>query len=193
MPVIIVLLAENLGHMKAIQSVVGRPMMKYMGRAYFGDALGCLVASVGGTMPFTTYAENIGVLSVTRIYSPLVLLFAGIFAMLLGFFAKFSAIVRSIPNGVLGGVTLILYALIAMTGVRIWVVNKVDFNDPRNLFIGGVPLILAAVIQKPVIMGDFLLDGIGVATFLSIILNQALIGYSGLKDYLKCIGRSLYH
>lgn len=146
MPVIIVLLAENLGHMKAIQSIVGRPMMKYIGRAYLGDALGCLVASIGGTMTFTTYAENIGVLvtiilnfmfeeitdnfykSVTQIYSPLVLLFAGIFAMLLGFFAKFSAIVKSIPDGVLGGITLILYSLIAMTGVRIWVVNKIDFN-----------------------------------------------------------------
>lgn len=68
MPIIIVLLAENLGHMKAIQSVVGRPMMKYMGRAYLGDALGCLLASVGGTMPFTTYAENIGVLVIITLY-----------------------------------------------------------------------------------------------------------------------------
>ncbi|KAL7311870.1 hypothetical protein PS15m_009583 [Mucor circinelloides] len=128
MPILIVLLAENLGHMKAISSITNRPMLKYVGRAYLGDAMGCFVASLTGAVPFTTYAENIGVLSVTQVFSPLVILFAAAFAMLLGFFAKFSAIVKSIPQGVLGGVTIILYTLIAITGVRIWVVNKVDFN-----------------------------------------------------------------
>ncbi|GAA5805213.1 hypothetical protein HPULCUR_010727 [Helicostylum pulchrum] len=118
MPLLIVLLAENLGHMKAIESITTneKPMMKYIGRAYLGDAFGCMMASLGGTIPFTTYADNI------------VILCAAVIAMLLGFFAKFSAIVKSMPAGVLGGVTLILYSLITITGVKIWVDNRVDFN-----------------------------------------------------------------
>ncbi|GAN06300.1 pyrimidine permease [Mucor ambiguus] len=188
MPILIVLLAENLGHMKAIGSITHRPMLRYVGRAYLGDALGCFVASLTGAVPFTTYAENIGVLSVTQVFSPLVILFASVFAMLLGFFAKFSAIVKSIPHGVLGGVTAILYTLIAITGVRIWVVNKVDFNDTRNIFVGGLPVILATVMQTPLQVNNFQLDGIGVATFGSIILYQVLQGYDGLAIYKKNLG-----
>ncbi|KAL9559166.1 hypothetical protein MBANPS3_000570 [Mucor bainieri] len=183
MPILIVLLAENLGHMKAIGSITHRPMLKYIGRAYLGDAMGCFVASLTGAVPFTTYAENIGVL----VFSPLVILFAAVFAMLLGFFAKFSAIVKSIPQGVLGGVTIILYTLIAITGVRIWVVNKVDFNDTRNVFVGGLPVILATVMQTPLQVNNFQLDGIGVATFGAIILYQVLQGYDGLAVYRKSI------
>ncbi|KAG2195838.1 hypothetical protein INT47_012379 [Mucor saturninus] len=192
LPILVVFLAENLGHMKAIQSIIttGPPMLKYIGRAYLGDALGCLIASVGGTIPFTTYAENIGVLSVTQVFSPLVILFAAIFAVLLGFFAKFSAIVKSIPSGVLGGVTLVLYSLIVITGIRIWVVNKIDFNDTRNVFIGGVPVILATVMQTPLVLGNFQLDGIGVATFLSIILYQLLRGFDEWKQCFSDIRRS---
>ncbi|CAO3619601.1 unnamed protein product [Mucor fragilis] len=187
MPILIVLLAENLGHMKAIGSITHRPMLQYVGRAYLGDAMGCFVASLTGAVPFTTYAENIGVLSVTQVFSPLVILFAAVFAMLLGFFAKFSAIVKSIPQGVLGGVTIILYTLITITGVRIWVVNKVDFNDTRNIFVGGLPVILATVMQTPLQVNNFQLDGIGVATFGSIILYQVLQGYEGLAVYRKSI------
>ncbi|KAF1804953.1 Xanthine/uracil/vitamin C permease, partial [Mucor lusitanicus] len=187
MPILIVLLAENLGHMKAIGSITHRPMLRYVGRAYLGDAMGCFVASLTGAVPFTTYAENIGVLSVTQVFSPLVILFAAVFAMLLGFFAKFSAIVKSIPQGVLGGVTIILYTLIAITGIRIWVVNKVDFNDTRNIFVGGLPVILATVMQTPLQVNNFQLDGIGAATFGSIILYQVLQGYDGLAMYRKSI------
>lgn len=125
--------------------------------------------------------------------------------MLLGFFAKFSAIVKSIPQGVLGGVTIILYTLIAITGIRIWVVNKVDFNgelrmkscktqwfdacliDTRNIFVGGLPVILATVMQTPLQVNNFQLDGIGAATFGSIILYQVLQGYDGLAMYRKSI------
>lgn len=129
----------------------------------------------------------------------------------MGFLAKFSAIVKSIPEGVLGGVTLILYSLIVVTGIRIWVVNKIDFNgmdiyfctsifiysllltalmqDSRNVFIGGVPVILATVMQTPLIIGNFQLDGIGVATFLSIILYQLLRGFDEWAQYVVNIKR----
>ncbi|KAI8085396.1 Xanthine/uracil/vitamin C permease [Thamnidium elegans] len=187
MPLLIILLAENLGHMKAIESIMTneKPLMKYVGRAYLGDAFGCMMASLGGTLPFTTYADNIGVLSVTQVFSTLVILCAAVIAMLLGFFAKFSAIVGSIPAGVLGGVTLILYSLITITGIKIWVDNKVDFNDSRNVYVGGIPVVLAAVIQTPLKLGILQLDGIGVATFLSIILHQLLRGHEFLKHCMR--------
>ncbi|KAI8375363.1 Xanthine/uracil/vitamin C permease [Choanephora cucurbitarum] len=181
MPILIVLLAENLGHMKAIGSITNRPMLKHMGRAYLGDAVGCLLTSLGGTLPSTTYAENIGVLSVTRVFSPLVIVFAALFAILLGFFAKFNAVVRSIPDGVLAGVMFVLYALIAMTGIRIWVTSRIDFNSSQNIFIGGIPVLIAVVLQTPVQLGNFQLDGIGAATFGAIILNQLLQGCDGMK------------
>ncbi|KAI8355174.1 Xanthine/uracil/vitamin C permease [Blakeslea trispora] len=190
MPILIVLLAENLGHMKAIGSITDRPMLKHMGRAYLGDAIGCLITSLAGTLPSTTYAENIGVLSATQVFSPLVIVFAAFFAILLGFFAKFNAIVRSIPDGVLAGVMFVLYALIAMTGVRIWVSSQIDLNDSRNIFIGGIPVLMAVVLQNPIQIGTFQLDGIGAATFGAIILNQLLQGYDELKRYFNYMYRS---
>ncbi|KAI8880225.1 hypothetical protein K501DRAFT_255421 [Backusella circina FSU 941] len=187
LPIIIVVLAENLGHMKAIGSITGRPMMRYVGRAYLGDAISCLISSLTGTLPMTTYAENIGILSVTQMFSPLVIVIAGLFSVLVGFISKFGAVIRSIPQGVLGGLSIILYALIAVTGIRIWVVNKVDFEDTRNVFVAGVPILLAVIFQTPIKINDFQLDGIGIAAFSSIILYQLLVGYQGLFGYGRFI------
>ncbi|KAI8981121.1 uracil-xanthine permease [Pilobolus umbonatus] len=175
-PLLIVLLAENLGHMKAIESITKRPVLRFIGRAYLGDAMGCLISSLCGSLPQTTYAENIAILSVTKIYSPLVIVCAAILAVLFSFLAKFSAVVESIPQGVLGGVTLILYTLLVMTGVRIWVANRVDFNDSRNIFSGGIPIALAIIIREPIEIGYLYLDGIGAATFSCLILYQLLMG-----------------
>ncbi|KAL1932370.1 hypothetical protein VTP01DRAFT_9426 [Rhizomucor pusillus] len=189
-PIVVILLAENMGHLKAISSLLGRPLDGYLGRAYLGDALSSLMAGCVGAAPLTTYAENIGVLSVTRIFSPVVILFAALVAIVLGLISKFGAVVRSIPNGVFGATTLVLYTLIGMTGVRIWVVNGIDFSDPRNIYIGGLPVILAAAMTSVSLqINDFQLDGIGVATFSSIILNQLLRGYDGFKVYYLWIKR----
>ncbi|KAI9490726.1 permease family-domain-containing protein [Zychaea mexicana] len=189
-PIVIVIVAENMGHIKAISSLTGTPMEKYLGRAYLGDAISTLMAGCVGASPLTTYAENIGVLSVTRIYSPVVILVAAITAIIVGFISKFGAVVRSIPDGVFGGTTLVLYSLIAITGIRVWVMNRIDFSDPRNVFVGGIPLILAAVMtEKTLVINDFQLDAVGASTFASIILYQVLRGYDGYKEYCMWIKR----
>ncbi|KAI9323591.1 permease family-domain-containing protein [Dichotomocladium elegans] len=187
-PLVIVLVAENMGHIKATASLTGTPLERYLGRAYLADALSTLMAGCVGSSPLTTYSENIGVLSVTRVFSPLVILVAAFIAIILGFIAKFGAVVRSIPKGVFGGTTFVLYSLIAITGFRIWVVNRIDFTDSRNVFVGGLPLCLAAAMTTVSLqINDFQLDATGVSCFSAMILYQVLRGVDGFKEYYRWI------
>ncbi|MBV6306812.1 uracil-xanthine permease family protein [Candidimonas humi] len=173
-PVAVILVAENLGHIKAVSAMTGRNLDVYLGRAFLGDAVATMISgSVGGT-GVTTYAENIGVMTVTRIYSTLVFVIAGLIAILLGFSPKFGALIQTIPAPVLGGMSIVVFGLIAVAGARIWVVNQVDFGDNRNLIVAAVTLILGAG-NFSLQFGSFKLDGIGTATFGSIIL-YALLG-----------------
>lgn len=168
-PVVLVLVAENLGHIKAVSAMTGRNLDPYLGRAFVGDGIATMVAgSVGGT-GVTTYAENIGVMAVTRIYSSLVFVVAACFAILLGFSPKFGALIQTIPGPVLGGMAVVVFGLITIAGARIWVVNQVDFSDNRNLLVAAVALVLGAG-NFSVEFGVFRLDGIGTATFGAIIL-----------------------
>ena len=179
-PVAIILVAENLGHVKAVGAMTGRNLDKYLGRAFLGDALATIVAGSGGGTGVTTYAENIGVMAVTRIYSSLVFVIAAVVAILLGFCPKFGALIGTIPAGVIGGLTVVLFGLIAATGGRIWVQNRVDFSKSRNLITVAVALTVGAgmISVKDVnfvlSIGNFSIGGIGVATFGSIILYQIL-------------------
>ena len=173
-PVAVILVAENLGHIKAVSAMTGRNLDVYLGRAFLGDAVATMISgSVGGT-GVTTYAENIGVMTVTRIYSTLVFVIAGLIAILLGFSPKFGALIQTIPAPVLGGMSVVVFGLIAVAGARIWVVNQVDFGENRNLIVAAVTLILGAG-NFSLQFGAFKLDGIGTATFGSIIL-YALLG-----------------
>src|SRR5216684_248480 len=175
-PVAIVLVAENTGHVKAVAAMTGRSLDKYLGRAFLGDGLATIVAGIGGGTGVTTYAENIGVMAVTRIYSTVVFLIAAVVALLLGFCPKFGALIHTIPLGVLGGLTIVLFGLIAATGGRIWVQNRVDFSKSRNLVTVAIALTIGAgmVGNIGVTIGNFTVGGIGVATFGSIILYQIL-------------------
>jgi uracil-xanthine permease len=172
-PVAVILVAENLGHLKAVSAMTGRNLDPMVGRAFVGDGVATMIAgSVGGT-GVTTYAENIGVMAVTKIYSTLVFVVAAAIAILLGFSPKFGALIQAIPGAVLGGVSIVVFGLIAAAGARIWVDNKVDFADNRNLIVAAVTLVLGA--------GDFTLrvagltlGGIGTATFGAILLHLAL-------------------
>jgi xanthine/uracil permease len=119
----------------------------------------------------TTYAENIGVMAITRVYSTLLFVIAALLAILLGFSPKFGALVGSIPTGVLGGVGTVLFGLIAVTGARIWVTNQGDFSRGVNLFVAAVVLIVGAA-DYTLRLGDFELGGIGLGTFGAIILYQ---------------------
>ena len=172
-PVAVILVAENLGHLKAVAAMTGRNLDPLIGRAFVGDGVATMLAgSVGGT-GVTTYAENIGVMAVTKIYSTLVFVLAALIAILLGFSPKFGALIQAIPGAVLGGVSIVVFGLIAAAGARIWVDNKVDFSDNRNLIVAAVTLVLGAG-DFTLKLGGFTLGGIGTATFGAILLHLAL-------------------
>lgn len=172
-PVVIILVAENLGHIKAVTAMTGKNLDVYMGRAFIGDGLATMVSgSVGGT-GVTTYAENIGVMAATRIYSTAVFLVAGLIAVLLGFSPKFGALIQAIPLPVMGGVSIVVFGLIAVAGAKIWVDNKVDFSDNKNLLVAAITLMLGTG-DFTLKFGQFTLGGIGTATFGAIFLYALL-------------------
>ena len=170
-PVAVVLVAENTGHIKAVSAMTNRNLMPLLGRGFIGDGVATMVAGFGGGTGVTTYAENIGVMAVTRVYSTLAFVVAAVVAIILGFSPKFGAVIQSIPSGVLGGVTTVLFGLIAVTGARIWVENRVDFSRGANLFIAAVTLIIGAG-DYTLHIGDFALNGIALGTFSAIVLYQ---------------------
>lgn len=178
-PVAVILVAENLGHIKAVSAMTGKNLDVYLGRAFVGDGVATMVSGAVGGTGVTTYAENIGVMTVTRIYSTLVFVIAALIAILLGFSPKFGALIQTIPGPVLGGMSVVVFGLIAVAGARIWVVNHVDFSDNRNLIVAAVTLVLGAG-NFSLQFGSFRLDGIGTATFGAIILYALLrIGSRG--------------
>lgn len=172
-PVAIILIAENLGHFKAVSAMTGQDISPYMGRAFFADGL-CttLSASIGGT-GMTTYAENIGVMAATRIYSTLVFVIAGVFAMLLGLSPKFGALVSTIPVAILGGASIVVFGLITIAGARIWMSNQVDFAQNGNMLVAAITIIMGTG-NYSLHIGAFDLGGIGTATFAAILLNLLL-------------------
>ncbi len=174
-PVFIVLVAENKGHLAAISGTMGRDLTPHLGRAYLGDAIATLVSAVGGGTPQTTYAENMGVMAITRVYSTSNFVMAAAIALLLGLCPKFGALVQSIPEPVLGGITLILYGIIALMGVNIWMDAKVSFSDHRNLAVAGASLIAATGLGvKGITVAGVNLAGIAVGTILALVLNLVL-------------------
>lgn len=172
-PVAVILVAENLGHVKAIGVMTGRNLDPYLGRAFFGDGIATMLSGAGGGTGMTTYAENMGVMAVTRIYSTLIFLVAAAFALLLGFSPKFGALILTIPGPVIGGLSLVVFGLIAATAGRIWVENKVDFSNARNLITVGAALTAGAG-DLALKLGGFSLGGIGTATFGCILLYHLL-------------------
>jgi xanthine/uracil permease len=168
-PSVIALLAENAGHVKAVSEMTGEDLDPYLGRAFIGDGVGTTVASFVGGSPTTTYAENIGVMAATRIYSTLAYYIAAAVAILFGFCPKFGAVVAATPGGVLGGITLVLYGMIGLLGAKIWVENRVDFANPVNL----VPLaagIIAGIGNLQIkFTKDFSITGIAAGTLILVI------------------------
>lgn len=171
-PVFVVLVAENKGHLAAISGYMKRDLNPMLGRAYLGDAVATFVSAMGGGTPQTTYAENMGVMAITRVYSISVFVVAACVALLLGVCPKFGAAILSIPSPVLGGVSLVLYGLITLMGVKIWLDAKVDFSRQSNLIIAGVSLVVATGLGvKGLTIGGINLAGIALGTVLALVLN----------------------
>ena len=172
-PVVVILVAENLGHIKAVTAMTGRDMDRYMGRAFIGDGVATMVSGAAGGTGVTTYAENIGVMAATKIYSTAVFVVAAVVAIVLGFSPKFGAVIQAIPLPVMGGVSIVVFGLIAVAGAKIWVDNQVDFSDNRNLMVAAIPLVLGTG-GFALHFGSFELGGIGTATFAAIALYLVL-------------------
>ena len=172
-PVVIILVAENLGHIKAVTAMTGKNLDAYMGRAFIGDGIATMVSGSAGGTGVTTYAENIGVMAATKIYSTAVFVFAALIAVVLGFSPKFGALIQAIPLPVMGGVSIVVFGLIAVAGARIWVDNRVDFSDNKNLLVAAITLVLGTG-DFTLKFGQFALGGIGTATFGAILLYALL-------------------
>jgi len=174
-PVFLVLVAENKGHLAAISSTMGRDLNPHLGRAYLGDALATLLSAFGGGTPQTTYAENMGVMAMTRVFSTYNFVMAAAIAILLGLCPKFGALIESIPNPVLGGITLILYGIIALMGVRIWIDARVDFSSHKNFIVAGASLIAATGLGvRGLTVAGVNIAGITFGTLLAMALNLGL-------------------
>jgi uracil-xanthine permease len=154
-PVAVILAAENLGHLKAVGAMTGKPLDALMGTGV------------------TTYAENIGVMAATKIYSTAMFVVAALIAIVLGFSPKFGALIQAIPLAVMGGVSIVVFGLIAVAGAKIWVDNRVDFGDNTNLIVAAVTLILGTG-DYTLKFGGLTLGGIGTATFGAILLHALL-------------------
>jgi uracil-xanthine permease len=187
-PVFVVLVAENKGHIEAIGGYMKRDLNPHLGRAYLGDAAATFVAALGGGTPQTTYAENMGVMAITRVFSVYNFIAAACIALLLGLCPKFGAVIQSIPAPVLGGVTVILYGLIAVMGIKIWLDAKVDFCSHKNLIIAGSSIILATGLGvKGFTVNGLNIAGIAFGTVLAVALNFLLsFGGGEEQDKAEC-------
>ena len=180
LPVVLALVAENVGHIKGVGQLTNRNLDGLTGRALFADGLATVLSGLGGGSPTTTYGENIGVMAATRVFSTAAYWVAGIVAILLGLSPKFGAIINTVPAGVLGGVTTALYGLIGIIGVRIWVENKVDFSKPKNQLTAGVALIMG-IADFTINLGTLTFSGIVLGTVAAIVVYHLMSGIAKLR------------
>jgi uracil-xanthine permease len=184
LPVVFVLIAENVGHVKSVAAMTGQDLDDKIGRALLADGLATTLAGAGGGSGTTTYAENIGVMAATRVYSTAAYWVAGVTGLVLSLSPKFGALIATIPGGVLGGAGTVLYGMIGVLGARIWVQNKVDFSDPVNLTTVAVALIVG-IADYSWVVGDMTFKGIALGTASAIAiyhLMRAIAKWRGTHD-----------
>ena len=172
-PVVLVLVAENIGHVKSVSAMTGEDLDDVTGRALFADGLSTVLAGAGGGSGTTTYAENIGVMAATRVYSTAAYVVAALTALGLSLLPKFGEIIATIPAGVLGGAATVLYGMIGMLGVRIWVQNRVDFSDPVNLNTAAVSMVVA-IANYTLAWGGMTFEGIALGSVAAIGIYHAM-------------------
>ena len=167
-PVVLVLIAENVGHVKAVAAMTGKSLDDQMGNALLGDGLATTLAGAGGGSGTTTYAENIGVMAATRVYSTIAYYIAGVGAILLSLSPKFGAVLSATPAGVLGGASVALFGMIGILGAKIWIESKVNFADSTNILVAGSAVIIG-IADVSFTWGDYTFNGIINATLVAVI------------------------
>ncbi|MEV5679561.1 MULTISPECIES: uracil-xanthine permease family protein [unclassified Streptomyces] len=174
LPVVIALIAENAGHVKAVGEMTGDPLDDKLGTAIMADGAATVMSTSVGGPATTTYAENIGVMAATRVYSTAAYWCAAGFAILFGLCPKFGAVVAAIPGGVLGGITVILYGMIGLLGAQIWVRSRVDLTNPLHLVPVAAGLIVGIGNVSLSLTDNFELSGIALGTLIVVIGYHAL-------------------
>jgi len=180
LPVVLVLIAENVGHIRGVAQMTDSSVNRLTGRALLADGLATVLAGFGGGSGTTTYGENIGVMAATRIYSTAAYWVAGITAVLLGLSPKIGAVISTIPAGVLGGVTTALYGLIGIIGVKIWLDNRVDFSKPVNQFTAATALIIG-IADYTFSAGTLTFNGIALGTVAAIVIYHLMTWVSRIR------------
>ncbi len=184
LPVVLVLVAENIGHVKSVAQMTDSSadaLDHMIGRTLISDGLATTLAGAGGGSGTTTYAENIGVMAATKVYSTAAYWVAGFTAVGLAFLPKFGAAIQTVPVGVLGGAATILYGMIGVLGFRIWVEHRVDFGNPINLTTAAVALVIG-IANYTWAPGQLVFEGIALGT------GAALLIYHGMHAINRITG-----
>ena len=183
-PIAVVTISEHIGHQLVLSKVVGRDYIKEPGlhRSILGDGTATIISALIGGPPKTTYGENIGVLAITKVYSVYVIAGAAVIAIIFGFVGKITALINTIPQPVMGGVSILLFGIIASSGLRMLVDNKVDFGNNRNLIIASVILVLGIGGAFIKVSDSFQLQGMALAAICGVVLNLILPGKEQMND-----------
>ncbi|MGL4738697.1 MAG: uracil permease [Cellulosilyticaceae bacterium] len=182
LPATFVVVAEHIGHLKVTSSIVGKDLARDPGlhRSLLGDGVSTMLSGFLGSVPTTTYGENIGVMALTKVYSTYVICGAGILSIILGFSGKLSALISSIPTPVIGGISLLLFGTIAVSGLRTFIEDQVDFSKSRNLILAAIPFMVGLSGIKLVI-GSIEFKGMGLATMVAMALSILFMIFDALK------------
>lgn len=182
-PIAIVTISEHIGHQLVLGRIVERDYIKNPGlhRSILGDGLGTLISGLVGGPPKTTYGENIGVLAITRVYSVYVILGAAVFAIIFSFLGKVMAMIATIPTAVLGGISILLFGIIASSGLRMFVDHNIDFGNQRNLVIASVILVIGIGGATIKFSDTFAVEGMALAAIVGVLLNLLLPGKTEKK------------
>ena len=182
LPVLLVITSEHIGHQVVTSKIVGRDLLKDPGlhRSLFGDNFSTMISGLIGSVPTTTYGENIGVMAITRVYSVRVIAGAAVLSIVCSFIGKFSTLISTIPGPVIGGISFLLYGMIGTSGLRILVDSRVDYGNSRNLALTSVIFVtgLSGIAVK---FGNVQLTGMVLACVVGMILS--LVFY--VLDYFK--------
>lgn len=171
-PAALVVIAEHMGHLIVTGNIVEKDLVRKpgLGRSLLGNGISTIISGFLGSTPNTTYGENIGVLAISRVYSTWVIGGAAVIAILISFIGKFAALISSIPKPVMGGISLLLFGVIAASGIRMLVESKVDYSKPKNLMLTSVVLVIG-ISGMAVRLGAFALKGMALATVIAILLS----------------------